>query len=50
MSFWILLVAGVLAVLAAFGIQFGPCLLLPLAIALIAFGLAADRVPRGTPA
>ena len=45
MSFWVFLVAGVLAVLASFGVQFGPANLFPLAVALVAFGLAADRFP-----
>ena len=45
MIFFIFILAGVLAVLAAFGVQFGPCDLFRLGVALGLFGLAAMAWP-----
>ena len=45
MSFWALVVAGVLLVLTAFGVAFGPCHLGWLALAIVAFALAAGYWP-----
>ncbi|MBA2708539.1 MAG: hypothetical protein H0U59_12115 [Gemmatimonadaceae bacterium] len=44
-SLILLIIAGILATLASFGVQFGPCQLFPFSLGLACFALAIDRIP-----